>query len=93
MDLVANIGERWRRRFERLRHPPDLDRWLDTVGLAIDEPAAARDLQATRGLRAAIERIAVAALQDQPYPEGAVDILNEAASSPVRSRSWLAEPV
>lgn len=82
LDLVATIGERWRRRFERLRDPADLDRWLDAVGLAIHEPAAPTDLQATRGLRAAIEQVAVAAMQDQAYPSGAIDIVNGAASSP-----------
>lgn len=58
LDLVATIGERWRRGFERLRGPDDLGRWAVEAGLAPDRPAATHDdLHSARRLRGAITRL------------------------------------
>lgn len=82
LDLVATIGERWRRRFERLRSPSDLDRWLEEVGLASPAPAAPRHLEAARRLRGAIEQLAIAAMAGTAYPDGALAEVNRFAAAP-----------
>lgn len=82
LDLVATIGERWRRRFERLREPEDLDRWCSTVGLPTEASADAGDLHDVRALRGAIETLAVAAMDGRPYPRSALRIVNDEASGP-----------
>ncbi|MBW3620708.1 MAG: CGNR zinc finger domain-containing protein [Actinobacteria bacterium] len=82
LDLVATIGERWRRRFERLRGPEDLDRWCSTVGLPAAAAATPGDLQDVRTLRAAIEALAVAAMEGRAYPEPAVTTVNDQAVRP-----------
>lgn len=82
LDLVATIGERWRGRFERLRTPEDLDRWL--VGtLDISSPTADVDhLEEARRLRGAIELLVVAAIDGSTMPEHAARGVNEFAASP-----------
>ena len=40
LDLVATIGERWRRGFERLRRPDDLARWAVESALVHTRPDA-----------------------------------------------------
>ncbi len=60
LDLVATVGERWRRSFERLRSPADLGRWSVEAGLLGRPPrVSAADLAAARGLREAICRVAL----------------------------------
>lgn len=59
LDLVATVGERWRRSFERLRAPGDLGRWLVESGLHELAPeASAAELEDARQLREAIDRLA-----------------------------------
>lgn len=81
LDLIATIGERWRARFERLRGPDDLRRWLAGVGLAPDTAPTADDLAAARRLRGAVELLAVAAMAGEPYPDRPVEIVNADAAS------------
>jgi predicted RNA-binding Zn ribbon-like protein len=83
LDLVATIGERWRRSFERLRAPEDLSRWFVAAGLlpervAVDE----RQLAAARALREAVNRVA-RGLQAGTAPAAAdLDAINGAAAAP-----------
>jgi predicted RNA-binding Zn ribbon-like protein len=59
LDFVATVGERWRRSFERLLGPGDLERWLVEGGLVKTPPAVSpRQLAAGRALREAINRLA-----------------------------------
>jgi predicted RNA-binding Zn ribbon-like protein len=59
LDLVATVGERWRRSFERLREPGDLGHWLVQSGLHAHAPTvSAADLEQARALREAIDRLA-----------------------------------
>lgn len=62
LDLVATVGERWRRRFERLRSCADVDRWIAGAGFDLATPATAADLAAIRELRGAVELLVVAAI-------------------------------
>jgi predicted RNA-binding Zn ribbon-like protein len=94
LDLVATVGERWRRRFERLRTTDDLMRWLTAAGVVTSRWAAADDLdgrhvagadghlQAARSLRAAIYASLDAALDARPLPRAAVADLNAFARHP-----------
>jgi predicted RNA-binding Zn ribbon-like protein len=58
LDLVATVGERWRRSFERLLTPTDLARWLAESGM-FDQPprVSMRQLESARELREAINRL------------------------------------
>jgi len=58
LDLVATVGERWRRNFERLRAPADLARWIGETGL-VAAPAHVGDhqLDDVRALREAVNRL------------------------------------
>jgi predicted RNA-binding Zn ribbon-like protein len=59
LDLVATVGERWRRSFERLLAPEDLARWMADSGLLVSPPkVSSRQLAAGRTLREAINRLA-----------------------------------
>jgi predicted RNA-binding Zn ribbon-like protein len=59
LDLAATVGERWRRRFDRLRTPADLGRWFAEAGLLQSAPRVTRtQLEAARELREAIYRTA-----------------------------------
>ena len=59
LDFVATVGERWRRSFERLITPADLSRWIAESGMLATPPAVnARQLDAARELREAINRLA-----------------------------------
>lgn len=82
LDLVATIGERWRRRFERLRTPADLDRWLEFRDLPSSDLTTVLDLEAMRRLRGAVELLAVSAVAREPYPTLSVDIVNDFADAP-----------
>jgi predicted RNA-binding Zn ribbon-like protein len=82
LDLVATIGERWRRRFERLRDPADLGRWLEDAGLPTVAAPDADDLQLARELRAAVEALAVAAMDSAPRPAAAAAVVDRVAAGP-----------
>lgn len=59
LDLVATVGERWRRSFERLREPDDFSRWTVEAGVLESAPSvSAPQLEAARTLREAIYRVA-----------------------------------
>jgi len=80
LDLVATVGERWRRRFERLREPGDLGRWLVQSGLHAHAPAvSAADLEHARELREAIDRLARPPRGTDPAD---VALLNRWAAAP-----------
>lgn len=82
IDLVATVGERWRRGFERLREPADLGRWLLGAGLvAAPPPVTARELARARALREAIYRLAHPATRASPAPAD-IALLNEVAGRP-----------
>lgn len=81
LDLVATIGERWRRRFERLRDVDDLARWFDGAGLPLPRRPSRRDLTRVRELRGAIEMLAVAAMRGGAQDRDAVAVLNAAAAA------------
>lgn len=82
LDLVATVGERWRRCFERLRSPDDLGRWLVEVGLFETAPAVDdRDLEDARALRDSIHRAARLAGAATPDP-GDVHQINRWAQRP-----------
>jgi predicted RNA-binding Zn ribbon-like protein len=99
MALVATVGERWRRSFERLRTPEDLGRWLVEAGLLQEAPPVRpAELQGARELREAVYRTARLAGRGAPDP-GDVELLNRWAASPVpaprlapdgRSVAWVA---
>ena len=84
LDLVATVGERWRRSFERIVGPGDLGRWLDVAGLAVVGGAAPDqpDVRATRRLRAAIYRVVDAAVDGRALPRREVGTLNRCAAAP-----------
>ena len=67
LDLVATVGERWRRSFERLVTPQDLARWMVETGtLATVPDVSARQLAAARTLREAINRLARPGIEPEP---------------------------
>lgn len=80
LDFVATVGERWRRSFERLLAPKDLARWMVEAGMLETAPRVSpRQLQAARGLREAINRLARPGVQPSP---GDRDVLNRWAAEP-----------
>jgi len=82
LDLVATVGERWRRSFERLREPGDLARWLVEAGLLEERPAVSgAQLTEARALREAIYRVAKRAGRGRPDP-GDVREINRWAARP-----------
>ena len=84
LDLVATVGERWRRSFERLREPEDLARWLFESGLLAERPAVGEDqLAETRVLREAIYRVAKLAGRGRPDAGDVAEINNWAARPPL----------
>lgn len=83
LDLVATIGERWRRAFERLRTPADLARWVVQAGMVERPPRVTRaDLDAARRLRGAIARVTVAWGMGEPLDPDDVATINAAAAAP-----------
>ena len=67
LDLVATVGERWRRSFERLREPGDLARWLVEAGLLAERPVVSeKQLAQARELREAIYRVVKLAGRGRP---------------------------
>lgn len=81
LDLVATIGERWRRAFERLRVPDDLARWAVEAGL-VDVPPRVRggDLDEARRLRGAVARTVLAWGAATPLPAADVAVVNAFAA-------------
>ena len=80
LDLVATVGERWRRNFERLRSPDDLTRWCRASGLAdggLD--VTDDDLASVRDLREAVHRLATVAIAGRDGDPADVATLNERA--------------
>lgn len=90
LDLVATIGERWRGRFERLRSPEDLTRWLTATFAWFDGAATDDDLTAARRLRGAIELVAVAAMAGTEPQAAALAEVNATACEPGPSRTLVA---
>jgi len=97
LDLVATVGERWRRSFERLLEPEDLARWMLEAGMLRDAPrVSARQLATARALREAINRLARPGVAPLP---GDREKLNQwAARAPlapqltaVGERIWIAD--
>lgn len=82
LDFTATLGERYRKRLERLRQPADLDRWLASAGLPVWKAANAQDLDDARELREAIYRVAWAALRNEPAHRTDLDALNSWARTP-----------
>jgi predicted RNA-binding Zn ribbon-like protein len=84
LDFLATVGEHWRRRFERLRTPDDLTRWLSAANLASHLMSASeRDLEDARRLRSAIFDCVTARKEGQKAPRIAVAVLNSFASEDV----------
>ncbi len=83
LDLVATVGERWRRAIERLRTPADLARWAVGAGLVDTAPRVTQhDLDAARRLRGAIARVAMAWGCGEPLDADDVATINAAAAVP-----------
>jgi predicted RNA-binding Zn ribbon-like protein len=84
LDFLATVGEQWRRRFERLRSPDDLARWLSAANLASRVMTASeRDLDDARRLRSAIFDCVTARKDGRKAPRIAVAVLNGFASEDV----------
>ncbi len=80
LDLVATVGERWRRSFERLLEPEDLARWMVGTGTLREPPrVSGRQLAAGRVLREAINRLARPGVEPCP---GDLEELNRWAARP-----------
>lgn len=83
LDFVATVGERWRRRFERLRTPSDLTSWLTAVGLLKNVVEASEDaLLDARSLRSAIFDCVEARRAGKPPPPSALRTVNRCAAAP-----------
>lgn len=83
LHLVATVGERWRRSFERLRRPDDLARWYVEAGLLDEPPAIDEDhLASARELREAVHRLGLAAMGRGGRDPADVARLNAAAARP-----------
>ena len=82
LDLAATFGDRYRAGLERLRQPPDLDRWLATAGIPSSAPTTAKDLDDARQLREVIYRLARAALHNKTVDDADLDALNAWARVP-----------
>jgi predicted RNA-binding Zn ribbon-like protein len=83
LDLVATVGERGRRSFERLRTPGDLAGWLVGSELLQDTPdPTEKDLMAVRRLRADIFLLVTATMTGDPLPTHALERVNEVARLP-----------
>ncbi len=80
LDLVNTLGERWRRRIERLRTPEDLGRWLAESGVVAQAPEQVPRAVLTdaRALREAIDACVQAVVAGAPVPEEAVRVIDRA---------------
>jgi predicted RNA-binding Zn ribbon-like protein len=81
LDLVATVGERWARSFERLRSPEDLRRWLREEQLIGRATITAADLASYRELRSAIFDLVQARRAHRLPPRGSLRIVNGAAKA------------
>lgn len=84
LDLVATVGERWRRNFERLRQPGDLGNWLRESGLlasAAELAPSEAELRGTRELREAIYRLTHPGSREEPA-RADIELLNASAALP-----------
>src|SRR5688572_18312815 len=92
LDLTATVGERGGRRFERLRLPADLARWLREAGLAPRARPTEDDLAKVRDLRSAVFDLAEARRQGRTPPAGAHRLINMVAAEdtapPRLTRTW-----
>lgn len=95
LDLVATVGERWRRCFERLRTPDDLAGWLSAAKLGSRVRVSERDLEDARRLRSAIFDCVTARREGRRAPRLAVTVLNgfagEDVPAPRLTERWLRE--
>ncbi len=83
LDLVATVGERWRRAFERMPQPADLDRWLARSSLGLEGVAAtAVDLDDAHRLREAIDRAARGLPRGRSPDAADLAIVNDIATRP-----------
>jgi len=81
--FCATVGERWRRRFERLRAPADYGRWVVEAGLLPQVPIVGQaDLQAARELREAIYRTVRAAIDGGDAAPADIETINTWAARP-----------
>ena len=81
LDLLATLRDRHGDPTECLRAPSDLDRWLQVVGLGVEEGAVEDDLAAARALRETIDRIVRAALRGRRPSIEDVEELNRRAAA------------
>lgn len=83
LDLVATIGERWRRAFERLRTPADLGRWAVEGGFVNVPPEVdGAHLEQARQVRQAVARLVFAWTAGEPLGRRDLEVLNEGAARP-----------
>jgi predicted RNA-binding Zn ribbon-like protein len=81
--LTATVGERWRRSFERLRTPSDLEAWFAQVGPPFRRVAVSNEhLEAARKLRESIYRAARARTEGLQIPRADVAVINKFARLP-----------
>jgi predicted RNA-binding Zn ribbon-like protein len=79
LDFLATFADRHRGGVERLRQPPDLDRWLMAAGLGLASRASETDLESARALRESINRLARAAMQQETVRIADVEEVNARA--------------
>jgi predicted RNA-binding Zn ribbon-like protein len=83
LDLVATVGERWRRSFERLLSPRHLARWFVDAGLISAPPrVSVEQLEETRRLREAVYRCSQAAIARTHFSAPDVRLINDWAARP-----------
>jgi predicted RNA-binding Zn ribbon-like protein len=82
LDFAATVADRYRKALERLRQPPDLDRWLASAGLPVFTAASAQDIDDARQLREVIYRLARGALHNEAVDGSDVDALKAWARMP-----------
>ena len=81
--FCATVGERWGRRFERLREPSDLSRWYGDASVSsIRVPVTGPDLDQARTVREAIYRAAKAVIDNRAPTPADEKIINQAATVP-----------
>jgi predicted RNA-binding Zn ribbon-like protein len=80
--FVATVGERWRRKIERLRGPADLARWYREAGL-LEETVTVTPagLERARSVREAVHRCAKALIAGHTAAETDEALINAAASA------------
>lgn len=90
--LATTVGERWRRNFERLVTPADLDRWIQQAGLTAGSASATdKDLREARRLRDAVHVLACAAEDGVALSPAACDVVSHWAARPDLARRLQAD--